>query len=94
MTIKKRYLQRIGGDKEFVELLLLIKTYDIDTVTLACELAIKEKTIHLAAIINLINRLAEPKVDALLALDDYPKLQVPPEANCKRYEALRTQGGA
>jgi transposase len=93
MTIKKRYLQRAGGDKDFVELLLLIKTYDMETVTLACELAIKEKTIHLAAIINLINRLAEPSVDTSLKVHSYPKLLVPPEANCHRYEKLRTQGG-
>ena len=43
VTIKKRYLQRSGGDKDFVELLLLIQTYNMEVVSAACELALEEK---------------------------------------------------
>lgn len=92
ITIKKRYLQRTGGDRDFVKLLLLIQTHDMETVTLACEHAIAEKTFQLSAIINLINRLTEETIEPLTDTQHYPQLQVLPEANCQRYEQLLSQG--
>jgi len=89
--IKDRYLKRLGGDKEFVELLQLIQTYDMDTVTLACELALEERTTQLPAIINLIHRLIEPTIETLSSTQHYPQLVVAPEANCQRYEQLLVQ---
>ena len=91
VTIKKRYLQRNGGDKDFVELLLLIQTYNMEVVTTACEMAIEEKTTQLPAIVNLINRLSEPDIAPLTDTQRYPQLSVLPEANCQRYEQLRSQ---
>lgn len=87
-SIKNIYLKRPKGDKDFVELLLLIQTHSLETVTTACELAIEEKTTQLAAIINLINRLIEPYIEPLSLTQHYPKLTVLPQANCKRYEQL------
>ena len=91
-SIKKRYLQRTGGDSDFVKLLLLIKAHDLDIVTMACELALEEKTTQLSAIVNLINRLIEPDIEPLADVENYPQLDVPPEANCQRYEQLRATG--
>ena len=92
ITIKKRYLERLGGDRDFVDLLLLTETHDIEIVTLACELALEEKTIQLSAIVNLINRLLEPRIEPLDDTHRYPKLLVQPEANCQRYDQLLVQG--
>ncbi len=86
--IKHCYLKRNNGDKDFVQLLLLIQTHNIELVTAACEQAIEEKTTHLVAIINLINRLVEPCVDPIDIPPNYPQLTVLPEANCQRYERL------
>jgi len=91
-TLKTLYLRQAGGDKAFVKLLLLIQEYDIETVTSACELAIDAKTTNLSAIINLINRLMEPDVATTLDAQNYPHLQVLPEANCHRYEQLLIAG--
>jgi len=92
-VIKALYLNRHNGDKDFVELLQLIQTHGIETVTLTCELAIEEKTTHLPAIINLINRLTEPEVTPVNIPDNYPPLSVLPEANCQRYEQLLGKTG-
>ena len=89
--MKELYLKRIGGDREFVDLLYLIQEYDMDTVTTACELALEDKTTQLAAVIHLIHRLTEPDIDPLPASHHYPQLVVVPEANCQRYEPLRQQ---
>jgi len=92
-TIKDQYLKRLGGDKDFVQLLQLIQVHDIELVKAACELAIEDKTTQLAAIINLINRLVEPNVSPITIPKHYPTLSVVPQANCKRYEQLLSQTG-
>ncbi len=91
ITIKKRYLKRLNGDRDFVALLLLIQTHDMDTVTTACELAIEAKTTQLSAITNLINRLTDNDVLPLLENHPYPQLEEPPQANCARYDTLLTK---
>lgn len=88
VTIKKQYMQRKQGDRDFVEILLLIQTEGLDTVDMACELAIENKTTHLSAIINQIHRLTDVEIKPLQYNQYYPKLQVPPQANCERYNQL------
>ncbi len=90
LEIKKHYLKRTGGDKDFVNLLLQIQIHGMETVTLACELAIEDQTIQLSAIINLINRLIEPCIETNIDAQHLPQLTVAPAANCQRYEQLRS----
>ena len=68
----------------------MVIEHNIETIEMACELALENKTTHVPAITNLINQLIEPMVDPLPKPEDYPHLKEPPEANCKRYEDLCT----
>ena len=77
-----------GGDRDFVDLLILVQEHGIEVVEMACELAVEQKTTRLCAIINLINQLVEPMIEPLPRTHCYPQLQVMPEADCKRYELL------
>ena len=77
-----------GGDREFVDLLLLAQNHGIDVVETACELAVDQNTLRLPAIINLINQLVEPVLTPLSDTYTYPQLTMRPEADCKRYETL------
>ncbi|WP_165352861.1 hypothetical protein [Loktanella sp. IMCC34160] len=43
---------------------------------------------RLHGIFNLINQLVEPFITPLSETYAYPQLILPPEASCKRYEAL------
>ena len=86
--IKKAYLKRKAGDRDFVELLQHIQTYGIELVSVACELSLEHKVTQHAALTNLIYRLAEPEVETQLEANDYPQITVLPEANCQRYEQL------
>ncbi len=86
--IKARYMDTKGGDRDFVELLMLVREHGIEVVEMACDLAIEQKTTRLPAIINLVNQLVEPIIDPLPRTHCYPQLQVMPEADCKRYELL------
>ena len=82
-TLKQRYLKRTKGDRDFVQLLLLIQTHGMDAVITAYELALEEKTTHLSAIINLIHRLSEVNTQTTIDASSYPDLQHPPIANCQ-----------
>jgi transposase len=86
--LKTAYLKREGGDREFVQLLLLIQDYGIESVTTACELAIESSTTQLSVITNLIHRLAEPPSTQATSIVDAPILTTPPLANVGRYDQL------
>ena len=86
--IREHYMAGKGGDREFVDLLLLAQDHGIDVVETACELAAEQNTLRLPAIINLINQLVEPVITPLNDAYAYPQLALRPEADCKRYEML------
>lgn len=88
LRIKDHYMKGKGGDREFVDLLLLAQEHGIETVATACDLAVAQNTLRLPTIINLINQLVEPVIVPLAQSYDYPRLTMRPEANCKRYETL------
>ena len=86
--IKDHYMRGKGGDRDFVDLLLLAQDHGIEVVETACDLAVAQNTLRLPAVINLINQLVEPIIVPLAQSYAYPKLTMRPEANCKRYETL------
>ena len=90
--IKDHYMGGKGGDREFVDLLLLALEHGIEVVEMACDLAVEQHTLRLPAIINLINQLLEPDIPPLANTHAYPQLTLRPEANCKRYEVLCAAG--
>ncbi|MCH7881611.1 MAG: IS21 family transposase [Proteobacteria bacterium] len=90
--LKAVYLKREGGDREFVQLLLLAQDYGLDSVTAACELAIEANTTQLSVITNLIHRLVEPPATPATSIVDAPILNTPPVANVGRYDQLCREG--
>jgi len=86
--IKDHYMRGCGGDREFIDLLLLALEHGIDVVEMACDLAVEQRTLRLPVILNLVNQLLEPTITPLAETRAYPQLTLRPEADCKRYEAL------
>ena len=86
--IKDLYGEEEGGDRDFVELLLMVCEHGIEAIDMACDLALTQKTTRLPMIINLINQLVETMSDPLPEPEKYPQLQTPPQADCGRYEQL------
>ncbi|WP_262689830.1 IS21 family transposase [Kordiimonas aestuarii] len=86
--IRDHYMQGKGGDREFVDLLMLAQDHGMEVVAMACEQAVEQNTLRLSAIVNLINRLVEPVIVPLGRRYDYPQLTLRPQADCKRYETL------
>lgn len=92
--IKDHYMRGCGGDREFVDLLLLALEHGIDVVETGCDMALEQHTLRLPATINLVNQVLEPTIPPLEDIHTYPQLTLRPEADCKRYEALCDAGKA
>jgi len=86
--IRVRYLKRPGGDRDFVELLLLAQQHDLQTINRACEAALRDGTGQLSTITNLVHRMTEQQPPAPLNMANYPGLTTLPEANYRRYDTL------
>lgn len=86
--IRSRYLKRPGGDRDFVELLLLAQQHDLQTINRACERALREGTGQLSTITNLVHRLTDQQPPAPMNMANYPVLNTLPEANYHRYDSL------
>lgn len=96
-VIWDHYRKQAGGDRDFVELLTLYQKHGAEAVEMACQLAMEYKTLQLPAIIALLHDLTEQACPKEMAaeVNSYPQLQLPPEANCHRYDQLiHTTGGA
>ena len=90
--IWEHYRTQSGGDRNFVELLTLYQQHGADAVEMACELALSHKTIQLSAILAFQYDLTEPARTQEMAVDMASHLQpqLPPAANCHRYNQLMT----
>jgi transposase len=86
--IRDRYLKQPGGDRDFVELLLLAQQYGLEIINKACEMALTDGTGHLATVINRVHRLTDQPQEAPLNAANHPPLSTLPEANCRRYDTL------
>jgi transposase len=87
--LQRILLQRIGGDREMVEILALVLHHDEPAVLSAVELALESGAASKQHVLNLLSRLvqsaAPPPVTAPQAL----ALEVEPQADVSRYDGLR-----
>ena len=75
------------GDRAFADILLALKEYGMEQVSVACELALEHRTVTAPVILNHIHRLASP-VRPVAAVPTALLLKAAPVANCQRYDAL------
>ena len=94
--IWEHYRKQPGGDRDFIELLMLYQQHGQNALEMACELAVEYGTIQLSAIIALLHALTEPEGAKEMTDDEVAchHLQQPPEANCHRYDQLLSKGEA
>jgi transposase len=86
--VRQRLVKQIHGDRAFVELLLLTREVGIETLEVACDLALQRGSVQVNVILNEMRRLAEPvRAKSLDQTLDDPVTQ-PPLADCYRYDHL------
>lgn len=79
--------KRVGGDREMVEILALVRLHDEQAVLTAVELALEAPSKQ--TILNILSRLLEGEPVPPITTPQALALQVEPQANVGRYERLR-----
>lgn len=93
MRVQELLLNRKGGDKEMVSLLLAAQHDGLDALEKACSAALENRSVTAALVLNQLQRLRQPEVSQRAIETNVIPLSVAPVANCSRYDQLR-KGGA
>lgn len=89
--VREQLSKRVGGDREFVNLLCAVKEHGVEVVANACQAALADGVVQGEWILNRLSRDSAPPPPENIA-SNIP-LANEPEANCARYDALLTQQG-
>jgi transposase len=94
-VVKDRIFKQAKGDQAFVDLLLMARTLGdsgLETLEVACDLTLETGIISAAIVLNEMRRLTETaKLKSLNNISPAtPKLSLEPQANCSRYDELRS----
>jgi len=87
--LRTALMKRAGGEREMVEILALVLHHDEQAVLTAVELALNAGAPSKPHILNLLGRLLDPAKPAPIEPPTALALQVEPQANVDRYDALR-----
>jgi hypothetical protein len=90
--VLESFLKQKGGDKAFVELLLLTRPHGLEPLEVACGLALEQGLATPSVIVNHLHRLIEPTPPARMETPDRLRLGQEPRADCDRYDQLRQRG--
>ncbi|MEE4244550.1 MAG: IS21 family transposase, partial [Kangiellaceae bacterium] len=82
-------LQRVGGDKEMVEVLSLVLHHDEQLVEQAIEMALQSGNPSKQHVINCLNRLLNPKPVEPVPVAQGLRLITEPTSDTSRYDKLR-----
>lgn len=87
--VRDRILKQPRGDRAFVDLLLVARDAGLDTLEIACDLALKANVVSGPVLMNALCRLMAPIPPVALNVPDRMKLVLEPVADCSRYDRLR-----
>lgn len=83
------FLKQKGGDKAFVEWLLLARPQGLEPLEVACDLALEQERVTPAVILNHLHRLIAPTLPDRMDTPDRLRLNQEPRADCARDDQLR-----
>jgi transposase len=84
---------RSDGDRQFVNILSVVKRYGIEDVTAACAKALSDKTVSSDVILSILSRQHDEPQPAQVALTaQLPLLTMVPVVDCYRYDRLLIRG--
>ena len=101
--VQQQLMQQKGGDRAFVELLLLLalslskrcpelveggRETSLETLEVACELALESGIVQGSVIQNEMRRLSEPNHAKAIDSAHDLTLKAEPQADCARYDAI------
>ena len=88
LAMRDKLLKKPGGDRQFVAILNAIPTDGLETVAVACELALAANAIQADYVLNALNRFKPQAITAEVNTPDHLRLTVEPKADIARYDQL------
>ena len=88
LELRDRVLKRPGGDRQFVTVLNAIRADGLETVAVACELALEAGTPTADYVLNALNRFKPQPVIRPVPTPAGLQLKEEPRADVGRYDAL------
>lgn len=85
--VQERLMKQAKGDRQFVQLLLGAAETSLESLAVACELALEYGTVNSAVILNELRRLTSPERPDSIVFEGIG-LRVEPLADCARYDHL------
>jgi len=88
-NVLESFLTQTGGDKAFVDLLLLARPHGLESLAVACDLALEQGLATPSVMLTHLHRLSAPAPPDGLETPDRLRLSQEPRADCDRYDQLR-----
>lgn len=92
VEVKDILLERKGGDRECVNVLLQLRNYSLEDVGFACEMALCEKVINSDYILNILSRSNAQAKPEEIEIPESLQLKTDPTDDCERYNELLNKG--
>tara|TARA_B100000745_G_C20144575_1_gene392481 strand:+ start:143 stop:1636 length:1494 start_codon:yes stop_codon:yes gene_type:complete len=86
--VEAALMKRKGGDKDYVQILLAIKSHGIEVVDVACSIALGDNVVNKDAILNIIHRLRTGVKPEQIETPATLTLKQEPHADCEQYNKL------
>ena len=86
--LRERLARHPDGDRQFIDILLMVTPYGLQVVSEACATALEEQVVTSVHVVNLLHRRAQPPAVPALQVPEALKLTLEPAANCARYDQL------
>lgn len=81
-------MERKGGDKDYAQILLAIKAHGMETIDVACSLALSDNIVNKDVILNIINRLRTDVQPEGIETPVTLTLKQEPNSDCMKYNKL------
>jgi hypothetical protein len=88
LKVKEHLMSKDGGDKEVVNILVTLKEYSIESVDVACDIALKDGVINSQYICNCLTRLNCEESSEVIEVESHLDIKEPPAADCNKYNKL------
>jgi hypothetical protein len=86
--LRGKLLKKLGGDRQFVEVLNAIRTDGLEAVSVACELALEANAVSGGYVLNALNRFKPQPSSSKIETPESLKLKEEPKADVARYDRL------
>ncbi len=93
VEVRRILENRVGGDRQFVNILSVVSRYGLESVAVACAQVVEDKTVSSDIVLSILSREhEEPPSEPLPLSAQLPLITLIPVVDCCRYDQLLSGG--